>query len=155
MISAPTEKNFLHKSMASNELLAHVITMKYQHELPLYRMENYFEMMDVKLSRQTLSNWIINCATQLECVYNYMKKEILKRNYIHADETVVKVIDSKGCESKSKHYMWVYVSDNIEDSIILYDYQKTRSSVCPVQFLDGFSGYLQTDGYSGYNKVKM
>ena len=50
--------------------------------------------------------------------------------------------------------MWVYVSENIDNSIIMYDYQKTRSSVCPTKFLEGFSGYLQTDGYSGYNKVK-
>lgn len=82
-------------------------------------------------------------------MYNCMKDELLKSNYIHADETPVKVIDSKGKESKAKHYMWVYVSDNLECSIILYDYQKTRSSSCPVQFLKGFSGYLQTDGYSG------
>lgn len=153
ILSAHAPKNLLHKGMASNELLAHVITMKYQHALPLYRMETYFEMMDVKLSRQTLSNWIINAASELECVYDYMRQELLKRNYIHADETPLKVIDNKGCESKSKHYMWVYVSENLDNSIIMYDYQKTRSSVCPTKFLDGFSEYLQTDGYSGYNKV--
>lgn len=154
IISAEKPKTLLHKSMASNELLAHVITMKYLHSMPLYRMETYFQMMDVSLSRQTLSNWIINSASELECIYNCMKDELLKSNYIHADETPVKVIDSKGKESKSKHYMWVYVSDNLESSIILYDYQKTRSSSCPVQFLKDFSGYLQTDGYSGYNKVE-
>ena len=154
IISADVPKSLLHKSMASNELLAHVMTMKYQQALPLYRMENYFEMMNAKLSRQTLSNWIVNAAAELEDVYNCMKDEILKRNYIHADETPVKVIDSKGKESKSKHYMWVYVAENPDNSIILYDYQKTRSSSWPVQFLKDFSGYLQTDGYSGYNKVK-
>lgn len=154
ILSAHAPETLLHKGMASNELLAHVITMKYQHALPLYRMETYFEMMDVKLSRQTLSNWIISAASELEHVYDYMRKALLKRNYIHADETPVKVIDNKGCEAKSKHYMWVYVSENIDNSIIMYDYQKTRSSVCPTKFLEGFSGYLQTDGYSGYNKVK-
>lgn len=154
IISAEKPKTLLHKSMASNELLAHVITMKYLHSMPLYRMETYFQMMEVSLSRQTLSNWIINSASELESIYNCMKDELLKSNYIHADETPVKVIDSKGKESKSKHYMWVYVSDNLESSIILYDYQKTRSSSCPVQFLKDFSGYLQTDGYSGYNKVE-
>ena len=154
IISAEKPKTLLHKSMASNELLAHIITMKYLHSMPLYRMETYFQMMEVSLSRQTLSNWIINSASELESIYNCMKDELLKSNYIHADETPVKVIDSKGKESKSKHYMWVYVSDNLESSIILYDYQKTRSSSCPVQFLKDFSGYLQTDGYSGYNKVE-
>ncbi|NYC73621.1 hypothetical protein DE167_004087 [Clostridium beijerinckii] len=32
--------------------------------------------------------------------------------------------------------------------------QKTRSGSCAEEFLEGFSGYLQTDGYDGYNKVK-
>ena len=154
IISVNGPKTLLHKSMASNELAAHVIAMKYLHSMPLKRMETYFKMMDVNLSRQTLSNWVINSACELECVYDCMKHNLLKRNYIHADETPVKVIDSKGKESKSKHYMWVYVSDEEESSIILYDYQKTRSSSCPVNFLKGFSGYLQTDGYSGYNKVE-
>lgn len=154
IICADRPQTLLHKSMASNELLAHVITMKYLHALPLCRMETYFDMLDVKLSRQTLSNWIINCASELEVVYECMKEEFLKRNYVHADETAVKVIDSKGTETKSKHYMWVYVSPGLESSIIMYDYNKTRSSSCPVQFLKGFSGYLQTDGYSGYNKVE-
>lgn len=118
IISAEKPKTLLHKSMASNELLAHVIIMKYLHSMPLYRMETYFQMMYVSLSRQTLSNWIINSASELESIYNCMKDELLKRNYIHADETPVKVIDSKGKESKSKHYMWVYVSYNLESSII-------------------------------------
>ena len=117
IISAEKPKTLFHKSMASNELLAHVIIMKYLHSMPLYRMETYFQMMEVSLSRQTLSNWIINSASELESIYNCMKDELLKRNYIHADETPVKVIDSKGKESKSKHYMWVYVSDNFSPGI--------------------------------------
>ena len=117
-------------------------------------METYFQMMDVRLSKQALSNWIVNSASELECVYNCMKQNLLKSSYAHADETPVKVIDSKGKESKSKHYMWVYVSDKEDSHLILYDYQKTRSSSCPIKFLEGFSGYLQTDGYSGYNKVE-
>lgn len=154
IISAERPKTLLHKSMASNELAAHVITMKYLHSMPLNRMETYFQMMDVSLSRQTLSNWIINSASELECVYDLMKDELMRSNYVHADETAVKVIDSKGKDSKAKHYMWVYVSDKEESSVILYDYQKTRSSSCPVNFLKDFFGYLQTDGYSGYNKVQ-
>ena len=50
--------------------------------------------------------------------------------------------------------MWLYKSGALEDPIVLYDYQKTRSSSCPKEFLRGFSGYLQTDGYTGYNRVE-
>jgi len=103
--------------------------------------------------RQTLSNWIMGASNELQVVYEFMKKSLLKRDYIQADETTLKVIDDNGKESKSKKYMWLYRSGGNKSPVILYDYQRTRSSSCPREFLKGFSGYLQTDGYNGYNKV--
>lgn len=38
--------------------------------------------------------------------------------------------------------------------IILYDYQPSRSGDNASRFLNGFKGYLHTDGYSGYNKLE-
>ena len=64
--------------MASNELISHVINLKYQHALPLYRQETYFNMLGANLSRQSLSNWIVSAANELEPVYNLMKEELLK-----------------------------------------------------------------------------
>lgn len=150
--SAP--KTLLHKSMASNELLSHVISMKYQYAMPLYRQETYFKMLGANLSRQTISNWIIGASRELECVYDLMKEELLGSTYVQADETTVKVIHDNGKDSKSKKYMWLYKTGGANNPVVLYDYQKTRSSSCPKNFLEGFSGYLQTDGYAGYNKVE-
>ena len=50
--------------------------------------------------------------------------------------------------------MWLYKTGASENPVILYDYQKTRSGSCPREFLKGFSGILQTDGYQGYNHVE-
>lgn len=154
IITTKAPNTVLYKSMASNELLAHVINMKYQHAMPLYRQETYFKMLGANLSRQTLSNWIIGAASGLGIIYEIMKEELLKSNYIQADETTVQVIDNGGKEAKSNKYMWLYKTGASKSPIILYDYQKTRSSSCPKEFLKGFSGYLQTDGYNGYNKVE-
>ena len=154
IITTKAPKTLLHKSMASNELLSHVINLKYQHALPLYRQESYFEMMGANISRQTLSNWIISAANELEPIYEIMKEELLKRDYIQADETVVTVLDDRGKESNKQKYMWLYQSPDKDHPIILYDYQKTRSGSCPKNFLSKFSGYLQTDAYAGYNKVE-
>jgi transposase len=38
--------------------------------------------------------------------------------------------------------------------IVLYDYKKTRAGENPKEFLSGFKGYLQVDGYAGYHKVE-
>lgn len=111
-------------------------------------------MLGAKLSRQTLSNWVIGVVTELLDVYNLMKDELLKSNYVQADETTLNVIEHNGNESKAKKYMWLYKTGASLNPIILYDYQKTRASSCPKEFLKGFSRFLQTDGYQGYNKVE-
>jgi transposase len=154
IITTKAPNTLLHKSMASNELLSHVISLKYLYALPLYRQETYFEMLGANLSRQTLSNWIISAAMEFETVYDLMKEELLKSHYVQADETTLKVIEDNGQESKSKKYMWLYKTCGTKNPIILYDYQRTRSGSCPRNFLKGFSGVMQTDGYSGYNKVE-
>ncbi|WP_132282064.1 IS66 family transposase [Natranaerovirga hydrolytica] len=130
------------------------LSLKYNYALPLYRQENYFKMMNVELSRQTLSNWVVKASVAFEPFYKRLKEELLKSSYIQADETVVKVIKEDGKDAKSQKYMWLYKTGASKKPIILYDYQKTRSSSCPKNFLKGFRGYLQTDGYEGYNKVE-
>lgn len=154
IVSAKAPKSFLPKSMATNELLAHVLYLKYSYAMPLNRQESYFKMLGANLSRQTLSNWVLKCADRFEDIYEHMKAELLKRDYIHADETTVMVINEKGKESKSKKYMWLYKTGTPIDPIIIYDYQSTRSSSCAVNFLKGYRGYLQTDGYKAYGKVE-
>ncbi len=154
IITSKAPNTLLSKSMASNEILSHVMSLKYLYALPLYRQENYFKMLGLSLSRQTLSNWIVRAANEFELVYKIMKKELLKRNYIQADETTLKVLEKNGDESRTKHYMWLYKSGTNINPIILYEYQRTRSGTNPKNFLEKFSGYLQTDGYAGYNRVK-
>lgn len=150
-IAAP--KSIIPKSMASNELLAHVVLMKYLYALPLYRQESYFKMLGANLSRQTLSNWAIGVSNAFTPMYEYMKKQLLACNYIQADETTLKIVNDKGEDARAKSYMWLYMSNNFGNPIILYDFQKTRSSACPKKYLGEFNGYLQTDGYAGYNSV--
>ena len=153
IVSPEGPKTIFYNSMASNELIAHTLILKYQHAMPLYRQETYFNMLGATLSRQTLCNWTMSAATALEPIYKHMKKELLSRNYINADETTLKVINEGGKDSKSKKYMWLYMSNTHSKSVILYDYQNNRSSSCPKNFLGDFKGFLQTDGYSGYNSV--
>lgn len=153
IISTKAPNTLLHKSMASNEILSHVIALKYIYALPLHRQESYFKMLGLPLSRQTLSNWIIATANEFKIVYKIMKEELVKRNYVQADETTLKVLEKSGGESRSTHYMWLYKTGTDIDPIILYEYQKTRSGSNPKNFLQGFKGILQTDGYQGYNAV--
>lgn len=39
-------------------------------------------------------------------------------------------------------------------AIVLYDYQPSRKGSCAQNFLDGFHGLVQCDGYQGYNRLE-
>lgn len=55
---------------------------------------------------------------------------------------------------KKENQVRVYRSNKHEVPIVLYDYHSTRSGYCPKEFLKGYSGYLESDAYDGYNKVE-
>lgn len=76
IIATEMPQTIFYNSMASNELIAHTLTLKYQHAMPLYRQEKYFDMMGATLSRQTLCNWTMSAADALVPIYNHMKKEL-------------------------------------------------------------------------------
>jgi len=144
------------KSMASASTVAHVMYEKYVNAMPLHRQEKNWANQGVILSRATLANWVIKGAQNwLLPIWERLKEHLLRQVVIHADETVLQVLKEKGKKPTSDSRMWVYASGNTGASpIVLYEYQPTRSGEHARRFLEGFSGYLQTDGYGGYEKVR-
>lgn len=140
------------KSMATPSLLAQIISSKMHYGLPLYRQEQLFNQAGIELSRQTMSRWLITCAEKLKPLLALMKTELLKQPVLWADETTVNVLDVE----KSTCYMWVYgcgLEKSTGPKLVLFDYQDSRSSIHPTDFLAGFTGYLQVDGYAAYEKT--
>lgn len=140
------------KSMATPSLLAQIISSKMHYGLPLYRQEQLFNQAGIELSRQTMSRWLISCADKLKPLLALMKAELLKQPALWADETTVNVLEVE----KSTCYMWVYgcgLEKSTGPKLVLFDYQDSRSSTHPTDFLAGFTGYLQVDGYAGYEKT--
>lgn len=154
---AVVPKPLIAHSFCSVELLAHIIYEKYCNALPLYRQEKDLAAKGVKLSRATMANWVIHAAkTWISPIWSRMKAELMSQPVVHADETVVQVLNEPGRKAKTASRMWVYCSGKAGGHAnILFEYRPTRSGDYPARFLDGFKGYLVCDGYDGYNKVKL
>ena len=71
-----------------------------------------------------------------------------------ADETRCQVLKEPGREAEADSFMWLFRSgeDGLEP-IILFKYTETRARFNAAEFLKGFQGYLETDGYQGYNNL--
>ena len=155
IIKAPVPRALMKHSIASESSAAWTMYQKYANGLPLYRQEKDWLQYGIELSRSQLANWIIYCARNyFKPVYDHLHKELLKRQFLMADETTVQVLKEPDRTPQNKSYMWLFRSG--EDglpTIILYGYTPTRGGYNAGEFLEGFCGYLETDGYQGYNKV--
>lgn len=142
--------------MASVSTIAWVVYQKYCNGLPLYRIEQDLDRLGAKISRATLANWVIrNSEAFFKPMYEFFRRKLLKRDFVMADESPVQVLNEPDRRAQTKSFMWVFRSgEDGEYPIVIYKYSETRAGETAVDFLDGFTGYLMCDGYSGYNKVK-
>ena len=151
----PKKPTFCPGSFASPEAVAHIMTQKFVMYLPLYRLEQEFQRQGLKLSRQTMANWILQASdTLLRPVYDALHRKLCQESVLHGDETTLQVLKEPGRTSTSKSYMWVYrTSVCAEQPIVLYEYQPSRKAEHAEAFLKDFSGWLHADGYQGYHKL--
>lgn len=151
--TAELPKQPIPKSMASPGLLAHITVSKYQDALPLYRQETILRRIGVDIPRATLANWMIRSGMLIQPLINLMRDQMLDYDIIQMDETPVQVLKEPDKRAQSKSYIWLQRGGQPAKPVILYDYDPGRSAQVPKRLLEGFKGYLQTDGYDGYNAV--
>ena len=155
IVKAAKEPALLPGSFASAEAVAYLAAQKFVMYSPLYRLEQEFNRQGLKLSRQTMANWLLNTSEKwLRPVYDTLREQLRKESVLHADETTLQVLKEPGRSSASKSYMWLYrTSGCAKQAIVLYEYQSTRKAEHAEAFLQGFNGWLHADGYQGYHKL--
>jgi transposase len=154
VVTAPLPPQLIPQGIATASCAAFVFKSKFVDALPYYRQEKIFDSLGIDLSRKTMCYW------QGYIYHNYlvrlidlMKRDLKKSYLIGADETTVQVIVEEGKPPDSKSYMWIYRGYNKDKVILLFDYEPNRKGENPKEYLSGYKGYLQTDGYEGYNLV--
>ena len=155
IVKAAKEPALLPGSFASAEAVAYLAAQKFVMYSPLYRLEQEFNRQGLKLSRQTMANWLLKASEKwLRPVYDALHKRLCREPVLHADETTLQVLKEPGRSSTSKSYMWLYrTSGCAKQAIVLYEYQPTRKAEHAEAFLKGFSGWLHADGYQGYHRL--
>lgn len=136
------------KCIAGPGLLAQVIIDKYVDHLPLYRQEQRFSRVGITLAPSTLCNWKSGVCNLITPLYDALVKEVLQTNYLHVDETPIKVLDQDKAGTTHRGYFWVY--HNSHQKIVIFDYRKGRDGEGPSEILKNFTGHLQADGYQVY-----
>ena len=156
MVTAEAPKPLIPHSDTSESLMAYVMYEKFCKMSTYYREEMGFKQLGLPLSRSTMSRLLIKCAFELlKPVYDRMHELLILRDIVHADETPALVLHETRRKGSHKSYLWAYLSvDDIDTPpIVLFDNEPGRNGDYATEFLKGFKGYLQCDGYSGYNEL--
>ncbi|MDD3186815.1 MAG: IS66 family transposase [Anaerostipes sp.] len=152
---SPLPSPVIPHSFASPSSIAHVMYQKFVNAMPLYRQEKDWANLGLNLTRQTMSNWILIASRDwLFPIVNLLHQKMLEEEYLHADETRIQVLNEKDRKNTTDSFMWVY--GTYKDSkfpIRIFEYHPTRNGDYAKEFLKGFSGYLVSDAYQGYEKV--
>ena len=88
-------------------------------------------------------------------IYDEIHKHLYDSRVIHADETPFQVIKD-GRNAGTNSYMWVYRNGACDNKkpVVIYDYQPTRRTDHPEEFLKDYNGTLVTDGYQVYHSLE-
>jgi len=151
VIIAELPNRIIPKGIPGIGLLSHIIISKFMDHLPIYRIRKQLKRLGVDLAESTINDWIKAVVDLLEPLYHIQRARILGKDYIMVDETTIRVLDSMQKGRSHAGYHWAYY-DPI-DAEVFFEYQQGRNAEFPTETLKDFKGFLQTDGYAGYNEV--
>ncbi|MHB8484069.1 MAG: IS66 family transposase [Nitrospiria bacterium] len=151
--TAPLPPQIIPQGIATEGLLAFILISKFADALPFYRQERIFERLGVEIGRATMANWAIHVGQRCKPLIELLWREILSGPVINMDETPVQVLNEPGRADTSKSYMWVFRGGEIKQPAVLFRYDPSRSGKFLLKELEEYSGYIQTDGYQGYDAL--
>lgn len=154
---AKSPPHLIEGALPTEGAIAHVLVSKYADHLPLYRQSQILNRSGLDLHRSTLAGWVGKASFHLTPVVDRMARHLKTSTKLFMDETTAPVLDPGRGRTKTG-YLWALARDDRgwggEDPPgVIYFYAGGRGGIHAEEFLGGFKGILQVDGYAGYNRL--
>lgn len=157
MAQAPMPSLPIERGMAGPGLIAQVLIAKYCDHLPLYRQSEIFAREGVEIERSVMAGWVARAADLVAPLVDAIGAHVMRAERLHADDTPVPVLAPGSGRTKTGR-LWVYLRDERphggqDPPAVLYRYTPDRKGERPREHLKPFAGFLQADGYAGFNEL--
>jgi transposase len=150
---APPPRQLFPKSIVTPELIAWVLTGKWVDGLPAYRLEKMLRRYGMEISRETLCVWMRQAAERVLPLLGLLREQILAGDVVQVDETTVQVLREPERAATTKSYLWAFRGGDPKRPSLVFQYHPSRSGQVPLEFLKGYEGVVQSDGYDGYGEL--
>ena len=154
---APVPAALIEAGLPTEGAIAHVLVSKYADHLPLYRQSQILARSGVSIHRSTLADWVGVAAFHLRPVVDRLAEHLKASSKLFMDETTAPVLDPGRGRTKTG-YLWALARDDRgwggdDPPGVVFFYAPDRRGLNAEKFLSGFTGTLQLDGYTGYNRL--
>jgi transposase len=143
------------RGFAGPSLLAMILFEKFGQHQPLNRQSERYAREGIDLSVSTLADQVGACTAILQPLHALIEAHVLTAERLHGDDTTVPIL-AKG--KTITGHIWTYARDDrpfggCAPPAALYYASRDRRQEHPARHLQGFTGILQADAYSGYNPL--
>ncbi len=157
VVQAPAPAHLIESALPTEGAIAQVIVSKYADHLPLYRQSQIYARSGLDLHRSTLAGWAGKAAFHLRPIVERMAENLKSSGKLFMDETTAPVLDPGRGKTKTG-YLWAIARDDRgwggnDPPCVIFNYAPGRGGKHAEEFLTGFNGILQVDGYAGYNRL--
>jgi transposase len=149
VVTAPWRGKVIEKGLLGPGFLSHLIVERFGNHMPYYRLEGKYRSEGLELSRSVLCESMARCAELLEPVASQLRREILQSPIINTDDTPVTLARSEQGGSRQAR-VWVYLN---QQGRHWYEFTESRKRDGPARVFKDFTGYIQADAYSGYDRL--
>jgi transposase len=152
---APAPFHVIARGWAGASLLAMILFEKFGQHQPLNRQAERYTREGVPLSLSTLADQVGACCAVLTPLLRRIEAHVFAAERLHGDDTTVPVL-AKGKTDTGR--LWTYVRDDRPfdgqgPPAAMFYYSRDRRGEHPQAHLADYSGILQADAFSGYNKL--
>ncbi|EYF01807.1 putative transposase [Chondromyces apiculatus DSM 436] len=146
--TAPSDK-VMDRGRPGAGLLAKLLVDKFEDSLPLYRQAQQCACAGVPLAASTLGDWSSFALDVLAPVAARITERVLSAFYVRADDTGMPVQDRDHPRGIKRGHLWSFIGADLAAFLYAPDWKAKY----PAALLDGFQGFLQGDGYAGYDAM--
>jgi Transposase and inactivated derivatives len=153
ILAAPMPDHPVARCKADVGLIAHLIVSKFADHLPLYRQDGIFEREGVAIPRATQASWLMQTYESISVLEKALRRAVIgETDILFTDDTPLP-LQVKGNGKLKKARLWVYLRGGSDPPLVAYDFSIDRSKRRPIDYLEGYRGYIHADAYSGYDEL--
>jgi transposase len=157
VVQALAPAHLIEGGMPTEALIAHVLVSKFGDHTPLYRQAGIYSRSGLELDRSTLAGWVGKAGFHLAPLVDRLAEHLKQSKTLFMDETRAPVLDPGRGRTKTG-YLWALARDErgwggADPPGVVYFYGDGRSGDFAAEFLKGFTGALQVDGYADYKQL--